>query len=105
MPPAFVMTFDVRQRVATTTALALARVQRDPSLSPTIALALDERLHRLAGHLAGEETETHRDWSRGLARLLTDREALDKLLAEPDRAADIPPGMPIGAAADDWLSD
>ncbi|MFC7498217.1 zinc-dependent metalloprotease [Enterovirga sp. GCM10030262] len=96
---------DVRQRVATTTALALARVRRDPTLSSTIALALDERLHRLAGNLAGEESEAHRDWSRGLARLLTDREALDKLLAEPDRAADIPPGMPIGAAADDWLSD
>ena len=41
----------VQRRIATTTALALARVQRDPALSPTIALALvyyDERVRKEA---------------------------------------------------------
>lgn len=88
-------------RIATTTVLALARVQRDPALSPTLALALDERLHRLAARLARNEGE----WSRGLARLLTDREALDKQLAERAREPRIPPGMPIGSATADWLGE
>jgi len=92
--------------VATTTALSLARVQRDPALSPTLSLALGERLRRLAGELARQQgDEAERDWSRGLARLLTDREALDKLLSEPRRAPQIPPGMPIGAAGDAAFPD
>jgi hypothetical protein len=86
--------------------LALARVQRDPALSSTLALALDERLQRLAGRLAkAKGADAHQDWSRGLARLLRDREALDKALAEPNRAPKIPPGMPIGSAGADWLSE
>jgi hypothetical protein len=96
----------VQRRVATTTAFALARVQRDAALSPTLALALDERLRRLARQLdkrSGSDLEE--DWARGLARLLTDREALDKALADPSRAPKIPPGMPIGAAQDGWLGN
>jgi hypothetical protein len=94
----------VRRRVATTTALALARVQRDPALSPTLALALDERLRRLGASLAKRSgNEAERDWSRGLARLLGDREALDKLLAEPKRVPTVPPGMPIGGADEGWF--
>ena len=94
----------VQRRTATTTALALARVQRDPALSSTLAVALDERLRRLAAELAKRPgNEAERDWSRGLARLLTDREALDKALAEPRRLPQVPPGMPIGGAEDDWL--
>jgi hypothetical protein len=88
----------VRRRVATTVAMALARVQRDPALSPTLAVSLDERLRRLAAQLerrSGNEAE--RDWSRGLARLLTDHEALDKAFSEPRRAPVVPPGMPIGS--------
>jgi hypothetical protein len=94
----------VRRRVATTTALALARVQRDPALSPTLALALDERLRRLGASLAKRSgNEAERDWSRGLARLLGDSEALDKLLAEPKRVPVVPPGMPIGGADEGWF--
>jgi hypothetical protein len=96
----------VQRRIATTTALALARVQRDPALSSTLSLALDERLQRLAVQLAkARGDDAHQDWSRGLARLLRDREALDKALAEPNRAPKIPPGMPIGGADGDWLGD
>lgn len=89
----------VRKRIATTTVLSLARVQRDPNLSPTIALALDERLHRLSSQLA-KSSGGRRDWGKGLARLLEDREALDKALAEQRRAPTIPPGMPIGGGHD-----
>lgn len=86
---------DVGRRIATTTILALARLQRDPSLSPTLSLQLSGRLSRLAEALerarGGEQ-----DWARGLAALLKDREALDKAISDPARLPRIPPGMPIG---------
>jgi hypothetical protein len=94
----------VQRRVANTVALSLARVQRDPALSPTLALGLDERLRRLSASLEKRPgNEAEQDWARGLARLLRDREALEKMLAEPNRAPRIPPGMPIGGATDDWF--
>jgi len=93
----------VQRRIATTTALALARVQREPGLSPTLALALSERLNRLAARLArAPRAGLQADWSRGLARLLDDREALDQAIADRRRLPRIPPGMPIGAEGD-WL--
>ena len=96
----------VRRRVAHMTALALARVQRDPALSPTLAAAIDSRLGRLSGSLEKRRGgDADRDWSRGLARLLRDREALDKALAEPARAPRIPPGMPIGGGSDGEFSE
>jgi hypothetical protein len=88
----------VQRRVATTTALALARLQRDAALSPTLALALSERLNRLAAQL-GRAPD---DWSRGLGRLLADREALTAALADQRRLPRIPPGMPIGGEGEDW---
>jgi len=82
----------LQRRVGTTIVLAVARAQRDPALSPTIALALSERLARLARQLqAGRD-----DWARGLGRLLADPAALTAALAEQRRAPQIPPGMPIG---------
>jgi hypothetical protein len=93
----------VQRRIATTTALALARDQRDPALSATVALALSERLHRLAASLAAAPAGTAQgDWSRGLGRLLGDREALDRALTDQRRLPRIPPGMPIGAEGEDW---
>jgi hypothetical protein len=83
---------DVGRRIATTSTLALARVQRDGALSPTIALQLSARLDRLADQLR----KSRDDWSRGLAALLKDREALDKAVADPRRLPQVPPGMPIG---------
>ncbi|HEY0111842.1 MAG TPA: zinc-dependent metalloprotease [Allosphingosinicella sp.] len=91
----------VQRRVATTAILAIARVQRDPALSPTLSLALSERLERLGGQLAqAAGTGAHADWSRGLGRLLRDREALQAALAEQRRMPQIPPGMPIGGEGD-----
>jgi hypothetical protein len=87
----------VKRRIATTTALALARTQRDPALSPTLSLALSERIRRLATDLSrppGNEIQT--DWSRGLSRLLLDEEALQRVITDQRRLPRIPPGMPIG---------
>ena len=94
----------LQRRIGTTIILALARVQRDPALSPTIALGLSDRLARLASSLAntgggGAQSE----WSRGLGRLLGDREALAAALAEPRRIPQIPPGMPIGDGGEEWF--
>lgn len=88
---------EVERRIATTTALSLARLQRRPALSPTIALALSSQLERLAERLRRQRgSDVRSDWSRGLAALLSDREALDKAIADPARLPRVPPGMPIG---------
>jgi hypothetical protein len=88
----------VQRRIATTAALALARLQRDPALSPTLALALSEHLHTLSADLLRRPDE----WGRGLGRLLGDREALTAALADQRRLPRIPPGMPIGGEGESW---
>ena len=88
-------TNETGRRIATTSILALARVQRDATLSPTIALQLSGRLDRLASELE-RSRGPQQDWARGLAALLKDREALDKAVADPARLPRVPPGMPIG---------
>jgi hypothetical protein len=91
---------DVGRRIATTTVLTLARVQRDTTLSPTIAFQIAGRLDRLADELQRSKGPGQ-DWARGLAALLKDRQALDKALDDPARLPKVPPGMPIGM--DDML--
>jgi hypothetical protein len=93
----------LQRRLGTAIILALARVQRDPALSPSVALALSDRLQRLATDLqrsggGGAQSE----WARGLGRVLGNREALTEALAEQRRVPQIPPGMPIGGAEDDY---
>ena len=88
---------EVGRRIATTSILALARVQRNAQLSPTVQLQLFGLMARLAERverLRGNAEE--QDWARGLAALLRDREALDKVIADPNRLPEVPPGMPIG---------
>jgi hypothetical protein len=64
---------------------------------------LSERLARLSSSRARARGQgMQRDWSRGLARLLGDREALQQAVADERRLPHIPPGMPIGAAEEDW---
>jgi hypothetical protein len=88
---------EVGRRIATTSVLALARVQRDARLSPTLSLELSGRLDRLADELARRRgVAQQQDWARGLSALLRDREALDKAIADPARLPRVPPGMPIG---------
>ncbi len=93
----------LQRRIGTQIILALARVQRDSSLSPSVALALSDRLQRLAMELQRTGGGgANGEWARGLGRLLADREALAAALAEPARTIRIPPGMPIGGAGDGW---
>jgi hypothetical protein len=88
---------EVGRRIATTAVLALARVQRDTTLSPTIALQLSGRMARLSDQLDRWRADAaQEDWAHGLAALLKDREALDKAIADPARLPRVPPGMPIG---------
>jgi hypothetical protein len=86
---------DIGRRITTTSVLALARVQREPALSPALALQLSGRLARLAEELQ-RLRGPQQDWARGLAALLKDRQALDKTLDDPSRLPKVPPGMPIG---------
>jgi hypothetical protein len=87
----------LQRRIGTMIVLALARLQRDPSLSQPLALQLSDRLARLATQLAAAPgTGAQAEWSRGLGRLLGDREALQAALAEQRRIPQVPPGMPIG---------
>ena len=92
---------EVGRRIATMCVLALARVQRNASLSPTIALELSGRLDRLADQLERQRgPSAEQDWAHGLGRLLKDREGLDKALADAARYPRVPPGMPIGMDED-----
>ncbi len=92
---------EVGRRTATMSILALARVQRDASLSPTVAMELAGRLERLADQMARQRGQaSEEDWAHGLSALLKDRQALDKALADPARLPRVPPGMPIGMDED-----
>jgi hypothetical protein len=92
---------EVGRRIANTSILALARVQHDSALSPTIAMELAGRLDRLADQLDRQRgPAAEQDWAHGLAALLKDRQALDKALADPSRFPRVPPGMPIGMDGD-----
>jgi len=68
------------------------------------ALALSERLARLGRQLAAAPgAGVQGDWSRGLGRLLADREALDKAAADTRRVPRIPQGMPIADVHGLWF--
>jgi hypothetical protein len=88
---------EVGRRIATMSVLAIARVQHDADLSPTVSMELAGRLDRLADQLERQRgQEAEQDWAHGLAALLKDRQSLDKALADPTRFPQVPPGMPIG---------
>jgi hypothetical protein len=88
---------EVGRRIATVTIFSLARLQHDASLSPTISMQLAGRLDRLADQLDRDRGQAaEQDWARGIAALLKDKQALDKVLADPARLPQVPPGMPIG---------
>lgn len=90
-------TNELRATVNGGCSLALARVQRSAARSPTIAVALSSQLECVAERLRRQRgTDVRSDWSRGLAALLSDCEALDKVTADPTRLLRVPPGMPVG---------
>ena len=86
----------------------MIRAARDRARTdaPWLAPTIDSRLRRLAAMLEKQRgDEADRDWARGLARLLTDREALDRAVTDPNRAPKIPPGMPIGSGEEALLAN
>jgi hypothetical protein len=89
----------VGQRIAWRTALTMARARRDAVGMPAVAAALDEHLESLAASLAANKRPDGQ-WARSLARTLKDKSALDALLDAPRTKLKVPPGMPIGDAAE-----
>ena len=85
-----------QRRIATTVLLAIARAARAPALSPAIAVMLDAQLRGIADGLGRPRGRgAAADWARGMAALIRDREALDRVIADPARLPVVPPGMPI----------
>lgn len=98
---------DVRLRAGTRIVAALLRAQRQPALSPVVALQLQGVVEQFRTSLAASPATTaaQRDWKTGLLKLLADRAAIEAFLANPENAPKVPPGMPIGSADLDWGSD
>ncbi len=84
----------VAQRIALRTLLAIAAAARAPATAGDVALRLDAALLATRERLARDRRDA---WAQGVARLLGDKDALDRALAPASRPAPaIPPGMPIG---------
>ena len=75
--------------------LATAQARRDAATMPLVAAALDGALHALAGALRARKGDA---WAASLSRTIGDTAALDAQLARPRPR--VPPGMPIGDAAE-----
>ena len=93
-------TDEVRLRVATRIVGAILRAQRQPGLSPVVALQLQGSVERFRADLAASPATSaaQRNWKAGLVKLLADRDAVEAFVVAPDSAPRVPPGMPIGAA-------
>jgi hypothetical protein len=92
------------RRVAWRTLLTIAQAAHNPKTTPGVAAVLDQRLHDTALALAKRNGDAaDRAWGASLSRQLLDARELDKLLAAHARSVAIPPGAPIGEAAD-WLA-
>lgn len=97
----------IRREVETRTWVSLIEAERSPGLSRDVAAQIDQRI--LAALERGRhetgldaEEQAHRAY---LARLVSDRHELERLLKQPEHGPAVPPGMPIGADEDDWFGD
>jgi hypothetical protein len=90
------------RRIAYRSIVMIAQAARNPVTPPDVALALDQRLHELAGALAkGRGDAAERAWAASLSRKLLDVQDRERLVGEMPRPAAMPPGDPIGE--DDWM--
>ena len=82
--------------------LDLAGVARDPKTSPEVAALIGQRLVDLAAKLkaAPSSDPAERAHRLHLAALLTDKDELARVLADPKLKPEVPPGMPIGDEGD-----
>lgn len=91
------------RRVAYRAIVSMAQTARRPDTAPDIALLLGDRVHAIATRLARRRgDDATRAWATQLSRQLLEPEALERLLKERPRVADIPPGEPIGAETS-WM--
>lgn len=92
----------VRRTAATRIVLSLAAAAADEASGTEARIQLDQALAEFARRLASAKPRDPTDlaWARTTARLLGDREALAAALADKDSVPPVPPGMPIGGAAD-----
>ncbi|MBL8556022.1 MAG: zinc-dependent metalloprotease [Phenylobacterium sp.] len=93
---------EIARRVQTRTALELAATTRRPDVSPAARAEIGQRLVDLSARLktapgADPSDRAHR---LTLAALLADKEELARVLAQPRRRPEAPPGMPIGSDED-----
>jgi hypothetical protein len=89
---------EVARRIQTRTVLALAGAARAAATSPNAAADIDQALADLADKLksqpgADPDEGAHR---LHLAALITDKDELKRVLADPKMKVEVPPGMPIG---------
>ena len=89
---------EVARRVQTRTVLELAEAARRPATSPGAASEIGQALADLAVKLrATPGTDpAERAHRLRLAALLTDKDELKRVLADPKLKPEVPPGMPIG---------
>ncbi|EMD83661.1 zinc-dependent metalloprotease [Pacificimonas flava] len=87
-----------QRRIATVSALALARTALGDAASPALAAMLQDRLATLADELSAARGDSEQArWSRGFADLLRDRDRLMAATKDREALPEIPPGMPIGS--------
>lgn len=95
----------VERQIAYRAAVTMAKTRMDAKTSPNVALILDGRLRSLADRFAVAKGDSEEAlWSRGLAALLRDKEALKAAIADKANEARIPPGMPIGGSGG-WFDE
>jgi hypothetical protein len=89
---------EIARRVQTRTVLDLAFAARQAATSPNAASEIDQALADLADKLkASPGTDpAERAHRLRLAALLTDKDELKRVLADPRMRPETPPGMPIG---------
>ncbi|WP_430422878.1 zinc-dependent metalloprotease [Phenylobacterium sp.] len=93
---------EVARRIQTRTALELAAAARRPDVSPAAKAEIAQRLTDLAIRLKAQPGADPSDRAHRLtlAALLQDKEELVRVLGQPKRRPEAPPGMPIGSDED-----
>jgi hypothetical protein len=89
---------EIARRVQTRTVLDLAYAARQADTSPGAASEIDQALADLADKLKAQPgtDPAERAHRLHLAALLTDKDELKRVLADPKMRPETPPGMPIG---------
>jgi hypothetical protein len=88
----------IARRIQTRTALELAAAARRPDAPTEAREIIDQRLAELAAKLKVQPASDPADRAHrlSLAALLVDKPELGRVLSQPKRRPEAPPGMPIG---------